>query len=240
MKLSGILISVAFLGFLVSFWNRNDLPGNIDYIDEMQAEPVQKKTRQKPFETTYEDVTYRVDPQYSYELYGTVVSYRHHDGKSRMHARSNDHLNMLDVCVIWGDNIKNPRLDKIDFWNGIFTCNVKTRDSLAWEAFDMYQLSNNHLLSDDEFVRQQVRDLSVGDQIKVTGVLASYGNDLGGQRGTSTTRMDTGDGACETIFVERFQIVKAATNYWRMSMYGFLLFFCTNLFFYFKAPYRPH
>lgn len=240
MNVSGTLIAITFLGFLVSFWNRNDLPGNIEYIDEMQAEPVQKKTRKQAFDAVYEDVTYHVEPQFSYELYGTVVSYRHHDGNSRMHSRSNDHLNMLDVCVIWGDNTTNPRLDKIDFWNGIFTCNVKTRDTLAWEAFDMYQLSNNHLLSDDDSIRKQVKELSIGDQIKVTGVLASYGNNGGGKRGTSTTRKDTGDGACETIFVERFQIVKAATNYWRMSMYGFLLVFGINLIVFFKRPYRPY
>ena len=157
-----------------------------------------------------------------------------------MHSRSNGHLNMLDVCVIWGDNTTNPRLDKIDFWNGIFTCNVKARDSLAWEAFDMDQLSNNHLLSDDASIRKQVKALSIGDQIKITGMLASYGNDGGVQRGTSTTREDTGDGACETIFVDHFQIVKAATSYWRMSMVGFLLFFGNNLIVYFKRPYRPY
>ena len=67
-----------------------------------------------------------------------------------------------------------------------------------------------------------------------------FSNDGGGQRGTSTTREDTGDGACETIFVDRFQIVKAATNYWRMSMVGFLVFFGINLIVYFKRPYRPY
>jgi len=34
--------------------------------------------------------------------------------------------------------------------------------------------------------------------------------------------------------------VKAAMNYWRMSMVGFLLFFGINLIVYFKRPYRPY
>lgn len=240
MRINNLLIAVTFLGLLASFWNRNSLPGNIDYVPELDSEPVQKATRKMPFEARYQDVNYEVAPEFDYELYGVVVSYRHHDGDSRMHMRSNDHLNMLDVCVIWGDNTDNPWLDKIDFWNGIFTCNVKTRDQAAWDAFDMYKLSNNHLISDDDFIRDQVKDIRIGDQIKVSGYLSSYGSEGGGKRGTSTTRLDTGDGACETIYVERFQIVKAATSYWRISMWSFLALFCLNLLFYFSKPYKPY
>lgn len=240
MKASNIFVATSFVWLLVSFWNRNDLPGNIDYLPELQTEPVQKATQKRSFEVTYEDVDYQVAPEFEYELYGMVVSYRHHDGDSRMHMRSNDHLNMLDLCVIWGDNTINPHLDKINFWNGIFTCNVSTRDQAAWDAFDMYQLSNNHLLSNDETIRDQVKDVQIGDQIRVRGYLASYGAENGGRRGTSTTRLDTGDGACETLFVERFEIVQAATSFWRISMYGSLVLFLLGLFVHFRQPYRPY
>ena len=86
---------------------------------------------------------------------------------------------MLDVCVVWGDNVVNPRLDKISFWNGIFTCNVKTRDREAWELFDMRSLSNNHLISDREVIRGAVRDIRIGDQIRVRGKLAAYRGPVG-------------------------------------------------------------
>jgi hypothetical protein len=240
MRVRSILVATSFVWLLISFWNRNELPGSIDYLPQLLNEPVQEATKKRPFDASYEGVKYQVQPEFEYELYGMVVSYRHHDGDSRMHMRSNDHLNMLDVCVIWGDNTINPHLDKIDFWNGIFTCNVKTRDQAAWDAFDMYQLSNNHLISDDEFIRDQVKDIHIGDQIRVSGYLASYGSENGGKRGTSTTRLDTGDGACETLFVERFEIVKAATSYWRLSMYGSLVLFLISMFAYFRQPYRPY
>ncbi len=231
---------MSFVWLLVSFWNRNDLPRDIDYVAAVLNEPVQKATHKPPFDVIYNGVDYRVEPQYEYDLTGMIVSFRHHDGESRMHRRANDHLNMLDVCVIWGDNTRNPRLSEISFWNGIFTCNVKTKDQAAWEAFDMYQLSNNHLISDDEFVRDQVKDIKVGDQIRVRGYLASYSSEKGGTRGTSTTRLDTGDGACETIFVERFRIIEAATSFWRISMYVSLLLLSAGLVVHFKRPYRPY
>ncbi len=177
-------------------------------------------------------------PEYDYDITGMIVSYRHHDNNSRMHRLSNDHLNMLDVCVVWGENATDAELDKLDFWNGIFTCNFQTRDQAAWDSFDIYKISNNHLISDDETIRDQVRDIKIGDQIRVRGYLSSYGTPNAEPRGTSTTRMDKGDGACETIYVERFEIVRAATSYWRISMYVSLFALLVCLFLYFRRPHK--
>ena len=239
MRANNLLIAASFTGLLVSFWNRNDLPVSIDYVPAIEHEPAQTPTDARPFTATVNDIDYLIEPEYAYELTGMIVSYRHHEGNSRMHLRANDHLNMLDVCVVWGDNTRSD-LRAIDFWNGIFTCNVFTRDRQAWESFDMNQLSNNHLISDDEFIRRQARKIRVGDQIRVRGYLASYSNAGGGKRGTSTTRTDTGDGACETVFVEDFKIVQPATSYWRISMWASLALLLAGLFIHFKRPYKPY
>lgn len=239
MRLNKILISFSFVWLLISFWNRNDLPRNIDYVAGIASEPQQTVTRQSPFDVVVNDVEYRIEPEFAYDLTGMIVSYRHHEGNSRMHIQANDHLNMADVCVVWGDNTASE-LNKIDFWNGIFTCNVFTRDQHAWDSFDMTQLSNNHLISDDEFIRDQVGKIQVGDQIHVRGYLASYSNQGGGKRGTSTTRTDTGDGACETIYVEHFRIVQPATSIWRISMYASLALLLMGLLIHFRRPYRPY
>lgn len=239
MKINNILIAVSFAWLLVSFWNRNELPRNIEYVAGISNEPAQTATRERPFNVSFNDVEYLIEPEFEYDITGMIVSYRHHDNNSRMHRLANDHLNMLDVCVVWGDNTASE-LHKIDFWNGIFTCNVFTRDQAAWDSFDMNQLSNNHLISGDDYIRDRVKDIQVGDQIRVSGFLASYSSAQGGKRGTSTTRTDTGDGACETLYVERFQIVQPATSYWRISMYASLSLLVAALFVHFKRPYRPY
>jgi len=232
-----VIVVVSFFWLLVSFWNRNELPGSIDYVAAIADEPQQKRTERQTFDAVWDDVGYKVEPEYDYDLVGMVVSFRHHDNNSRMHRLADDHLNMLDVCVVWGNNTNGAQLDKIDFWNGIFTCNVQTRDQEAWDSFDMHQLSNNHLISDDEYIRDRVRKIKVGDQIRVRGVLASY-ESPGGHRGTSTTRTDTGDGACETIYVDRFDIVKPATSLWRISMYVALATLLAGLFRFFSRPFK--
>ena len=239
MKINNILIAVCFAWLLVSFWNRNELPRNIEFVADISNEPAQTATSERPFKVSFNDVEYLVEPEFEYDITGMIVSYRHHDNNSRMHRLANDHLNMLDVCVVWGDNTASE-LHKIDFWNGIFTCNVFTRDQAAWDSFDMNQLSNNHLLSGNDDIRDRVRDIQIGDQIRVSGFLASYSSAQGGKRGTSTTRTDTGDGACETVYVKRFQIVQAATSYWRISMYASLSILIAGLYVHFKRPYRPY
>lgn len=157
-----------------------------------------------------------------------------------LHKLWNDHLNASDVCVVWSDNAFDLNLNDYSFWNGQFTCNIKTSDSAAWARFDMKQLSNNHLLSNDELIRNKIKELSVGDQIYIKGWLSEYTSEGGGKRGTSITREDTGNGACETIFVTEFEILRASTNPWRKLMYlSLFLCFGTTLYHFF-SPYRPH
>jgi hypothetical protein len=233
------LIILSFILLLVSFWKRDAIPGDIDYVANVANEPRQRPTREQPFDVSFNGVNYTVAPEYSYELTGMVVSYRHHtQDNSSMHRGAADHLNTMDLCVIWGDN-RHALLNKIRFWNGLFTCNVSTRDGDAWASFDMQQLSNNHLLSTDDDVRERLKDIRIGDQIRIRGFLSSYTSPAG-TRGTSTTRTDTGNGACETIFIERFEILARATSYWRYSMYGSLLLLIASLVVYFRRPYRPY
>ena len=159
----------------VAFFKRNDLPGSIDFHAKLKDAPRQREIHKPPLRVQYAGVEYRVEPLYDYELYGLVVSYRQHDGESFMHRWSNDHLNMADVCVIWGESARSEHLGKLRFWNGIFTCNVQTRDSEAWASFRLYELANNHLISADPRIRDRVADVRIGDQIRIRGSLARYG-----------------------------------------------------------------
>lgn len=238
--LNRYLMIASALTLVVAFWNRNDVPAGVALDPRLAAEPLQRPIVKKPLTVPYAGVEYRVEPLFSYELHGLVVSYRQHDGTSLMHSRANDHLNMADVCVVWGETAASPTLDKLDFWNGVFTCNVKTRDSVAWSNFKINQLSNNHLISADPFVRDRVASLGIGDQIRIKGSLARYGAVGVGLRGTSTTRDDTGDGACETILVDEIQVVVPGFSRWRAALYAALALLVATLAVHFALPYRPY
>jgi len=234
----GLLAASAALA-LVSFWNRDALPGNVAFRTELADAPRQTATAKKPFDVKYAGVTYSVEPVFAYDLYGMVVSYRQHDGESSMHRHANDHLNVADLCVVWSDTAFSPTLHKISFWNGIFTCNFSTRDGDAWSRFKPDQVSNNHLISPDDVVRSRIADVGIGDQVHIRGWLARYGSGVA-KRGTSTTREDTGNGACETIFVDEFDVLERAHGGWRSLLYASLVALAIALVIHFRLPYRPY
>jgi hypothetical protein len=239
-SLNTLLLAVSAVALAVCFFNRNAIPSTLDFHPRLTDEPWQKPIDQASFQVGYAGVDYSVEPLYDYELYGLVVSFRQHDGESSMHRWSNDHLNMADVCVVWSDTAFSPYLGELDFWNGIFTCNVQTRDSVAWASFKMNQLANNHLISEDPYLRERAAEIRVGDQIRVKGWLARYGAVGGGLRGTSTTREDTGNGACETIYVREFEIVRPGFNPWRLGMYVAFALLVATIAIHFALPYRPY
>ncbi len=209
-------------------------------IEDMMQEPNQVKLKKKEFTIQVNDIVYQIQPLYDYDIYGMVVSYRHHNSSYGLHKLWGDHLNVADFCVVWRNNAFEAQLDKIDFSNGQFTCNFKTTNQLAWESFNMSQLSNNHLLTADSYVRDQLEDIHIGDQIRIRGWLSTYRNDQGDSRDTSITRNDTGNGACETIFVNQVDILKQYKNGWRKAIPISLVVFLISLFWYFKTPYRPY
>ncbi len=237
--ISKILLPISFIVLLISFWNRNDLAEDIDVLKELGPEPIQIPTNEAAFSITVDNISYQIQPQYQYELYGLVVSYRHHNSKFGLHKLWNDHLNIADVCVVWGQNAFTAELHKLNFWNGQFTCNVKTNDTQAWNSFDMFQISNNHLLSNEGFVRDRLQDIKIGDQIKIQGWLSNYSNNQGGSRNTSTTRKDAGNHACETIYVKDIQILQPYNSGWRTSMVSSLFVFLLSLVWYFVSPVKP-
>ncbi|MGB5540051.1 MAG: hypothetical protein WBO37_08190, partial [Gammaproteobacteria bacterium] len=71
---------------------------------------------------------------------------------------------------------------------------------------------------DDSRLRKQIKQLRIGDQVRIQGWLVNYSNDAGFSRGTSTTRSDKGNGACETIYLKEFEILQPLNNGWRTLM----------------------
>ncbi len=232
------IILVSFMLLLVSCWKRNDLPDQLLVDSSLWLDPGQVAVSESSFNVDAGGESYEIQPLYEYDLHGLVVSYQHHNAKFGLHKSWGDHLNVADFCVVWGDNVKPAQLNKLNFWNGQFTCNVETRDMVAWNSFEMDQLSNNHLIASDELVRSALNDVKIGDQIRIRGKLVNYKYPRGGQRSTSTTRTDTGNGACETIYVERVDIINAYTGVWRKIMYGAAAVLILFLTFYVMSPYK--
>jgi len=216
-KLTKWLFLASLLGLLLSWWNRDNLPGPDFYSRSVADEPRQSKTDQPAFSARAGDQHYDIKPLYDYELDGVVVSMNHAGSWVDIyHEDWQDYLNLKDICVIWGENVKSAVYRDMDFENTAWTCWASWPNGQVRRRFSNEQLSNNHLLADRPQVQEAIMAARPGDQVRLRGYLAEYRNPRNGfQRGTSTSRTDRGNGACETVYVERFAVVREANAGWR-------------------------
>ncbi len=218
-KILRLAMLVSLLLWIVSLLFINRLPYPQDIFLPLLSEPEQNAENvPPPFEVKKKELTYRVTPLFHYELYGLVVSQHRSDSIFDLqHRRWQDYLNIKDLCVVWGKNIESGVYRKMKFWNRDFTCMCKFPDRETARLFSASHLSNNHLLCADKKLSRRILDARPGDQIHLKGFLAEYSQPANQfSRGTSTVRDDTGNGACETVFVTEFSILQRSNPIWRI------------------------
>lgn len=220
--LSHLLMLCGSVLLAVSLWQRYALPEPSRLSPLLGNEPVQQPVAEPPFEATVGGVTYTIKPLAAYEIWGLVVS--QHDTSSWwnwIHAAWNDHLNVMDLCVVFAENVEQGAYRGLHYSSGQFQCFVQTGSDELWKGFSMRALANNHLLAGDPALARQLREVRVGDQVHITGFLSEYSHQVGGgfRRGTSLTRDDAGNGACETLYVQQFEVLRTGGKPWRVLVY---------------------
>lgn len=188
-------------------------------LPELRNDPIQTTTVKERFSFDYRGTEYDVIPLAEYELWGMVVAHNNINAWYNFY-HDKDTVNIKDLCVIWGSNIESEVYTVMKFKSGEWTCYPDWEHPINRELISKYQnnkLSNNHLFSNNSEVLQKIRDTRIGDQIHFKGFLAAYGGidvDEKYYRSSSMSRDDTYGGACETVFVENFEIFKRANPVW--------------------------
>lgn len=198
----------SLISLTIAFWATKQLPAADAVVEAMLNDPIQKPTRARPFDFDYRGEQYLVEPAADYELWGVVVTHNNITGMTDI-THTQDSVDIKDICVVWGNNIKSNDYREVSYSSGDFTCFFSYGRRLR---FYHNELSNNHLLSDDEQVRNVIRDVEIGDQVHLKGMLVNYAwaSRPGWQRNSSTTREDTGKRACEVVYVDKFEILKSS------------------------------
>ncbi len=219
------MLAIGFVG--TAFFLKQRLPTVTNIYPQMLAEPVQTSTSREPFIFDYRGQRYDVEPAAEYLLSGLVVSHNNIDSLADIY-HDDDSVDLKDLCIIWGKNLESEDFHKVDFWSNAWTCNWSYYGDVQ---FSNREVSNNHLLAADKHVQDTIRDIRIGDQVILQGMLVDYspeGTDW--KRISSRTRDDTENGACEVMFVEAAEIVRAGQPVWNLVydfgkwMIGLLLF----------------
>lgn len=215
-----IVISLFLLG---AAWREKG--AFIDYeqvSSDLLQEPIQTPTDLEPFSLSYAGRTYTVVPVADYEIWGLVVSHNDIEGFMDL-VHDETSVDTKDICVIWGANLRNNDFHNIEFWSGDYTCYTRYMNSGQFE-FD--SISNNHLITDAQSLRDMIAGVRIGDQVHVVGSLVNYqeaGSSHNFWRRSSTTRRDSGNNACEVVFVDEFEILQKGTPLW-YALYPFAWF----------------
>jgi hypothetical protein len=221
-RLGRFLFICGLVLLLTAVWKKDLLLLPQELRAELLEEPRQVAVQRPPFQVAVGEISYDVQPLYKYDLHGMVVS--RHDSSTwwdYIHKEWNDKLNVADLCVVWGNNVRSGAYLDIEFSSGQFVCNFQTSSNEAYAAFDQTAISNNHLLSADPRLVRKMRDARIGDQIHFSGYLAEYSHNHGFpfRRGTSTVRTDSGNGACETVYVDDFEILHHGGGAWHALLW---------------------
>ncbi len=214
-----------FTGFLASWWLKGAFPKAADILPELRQEPIQQPTSRKEFSFLYKGERYRVKPVAEYEMWGLAVD--HND----IHAfwdiyHTSDSVDILDLGVIWGKNVETDDFHRVKMWSSSWCINWQYP---AGVKFSPHHIANNHFISDDERTRKQILKVRKGDQVHFKGMLVNYQamSQPDFWRKSSLTRTDTGGTACEVVFVESIEVLKAATPVWyflyELFFWAFLL-----------------
>ena len=212
-KILRIICSVGFVVCVLvaglSWFEKGRLGKPAAMDPSLLREPVQGPTSREPFQFEYMGEVYNVRPFASYEIWGLVVTHNNTEGFGDIYHDATS-VDTKDLCMIWGANLQGEDYRHADYWSGSWTCYVKVP---AGRFFAMEALSNSHLITDSDDIRERISQVRVGDQVRVSGLLVGYQaeSNPGFWRDSSLVRTDTGNGACEVIFVEDLEIIRKGT-----------------------------
>lgn len=113
----------------------------------------------------------------------------------------------FDLAVGWGPMSDSAVLGRLDISQSarFYTWRHDGAPPLPDREINRHS-ANWHLVPGDPDVERSLARVRVGDVVEIEGLLVDLERDDGGMARTSLRRDDTGAGACEIIWVERFRV----------------------------------
>jgi hypothetical protein len=157
-----------------------------------------------PVDVTRNGKAYRVTKMFVYEVSGQVLMAKRYS----IAYRSDFYY--VDLALVWGNRIKEILRD-FSFFQGGRWLFWRTDKPIgrAERAYITEHISNNHLMPAEGYanIDRAIRWIREGDDVTIKGYLVSIkGLQDSFTLISSTTRTDTGNGACEIIWVEEVKI----------------------------------
>lgn len=200
-----IIIGCTLIIYFTIHWISFPKPSSYrDEFIDVFSEPIQTETTELPFSTKIKSYRFFLTPMADYDISAVVVSTK------RYHQGIDAKVVPLDLGVCWGDVAKEENRKKIKFQQYLRFLTYRFKEDIP---FSMEYLSthagNIHIIPANSRIKRVMFSLKRNDKVRLKGylvkVIAQNQKYSYYHRGTSLTRDDTGDGACELMWVKEVQ-----------------------------------
>lgn len=172
-------------------------PTDVSQARGVDEAPMQKRYRGAAF--FYDNV--EVKPLYEFIVTARVLSKKNYSDNDSRYAPT-------DLALGWG-RMSQPQVLK----------NISIRQNNRWFFWEtpqlpipkkeiMHSAANMHLIPASPEVQAQIDAVKTGNIVQISGKLVNLSRQDGWYWRSSTTRKDSGDGACELVFVEAVTILE--------------------------------
>ena len=155
-------------------------------------EPSQYEVHEPPF--AFNDV--EISPQAGYDIEARVLSAEHY----LMDAGAN--LAPVDLAVGWGPMSDTAVLNHFKVDQGARFYTIYPDDNALDITTALQHSANMHLIPASGDVKHQLKKIKAGNIVHLRGYLVNISRSDGFYWHSSLNRNDTGDGACELMYVQ--------------------------------------
>lgn len=170
----------------------------------IEADPVQtadKETILPPMQIGRNKYFFTVKA--GYQISGLLV------GKRYYRQGHWGRLSPYDYSLVWGN--MPSYLPHLKFSNAFRFCLYKHKQNVILDnKYIESHVSNNHIIPSNQNIRHALKTVRKGNLVRIDGYLVNVTANVKGKGtsnwNTSTVRTDTGNGACEIVYVAKLQI----------------------------------
>jgi hypothetical protein len=186
---------------LAGYWlvSQPSAAGAGDPVD-WSGEPVQEETDREPFEIETGEGTVTLRPRADFEVSAVVV------GSERYRFDASAFLSPVDLALIWGDLPEEPYKSQVSYGQMTRYYFWKTPTRELDLGYIQAHSSNMHMIPSTPNLRRALLAVDEADAVRIRGLLVNASTEEGFTWKSSTSRKDSGPGACELVWVEEVQI----------------------------------
>jgi hypothetical protein len=145
---------------------------------------------------------YTIHPAAFFDLTAKILS------KERYTSGRDAELSPIDFAMGWGAMSDQSIVDKIEISQSNRWYYWRVDEPPIPNREIETHSSNMHMIPANEAIKSEIVDAKVGNIVHLKGKLVRITASDGFYWNSSLTRDDTGDGACEVVFVESFSVIE--------------------------------